>query len=243
MYQTCRLVHADLSEYNILYHEDKPWIIDVSQSVEHDHPRSLEFLRMDVKNISDFFSRKGVDTLSERAVFGFVTAQEGSVEMDGMREVLEKLYQVREQEGEDEGEKEVDDEVFRQQYIPRTLREVYDIERDGEKILSGEGGELVYSDLLASKASDTNGDTAAEGESESGEKESSVAPSDGKKKAEREKPGYEIENMSRVLPGQLKYISLPKGRYWPVKLVRSGPLVCDPLPPWLAQVECQLTSP
>jgi 26S proteasome regulatory subunit N2 len=56
------------------------------------------------------------------------------------------------------------------------------------------------------------------------EKETS-APPDTKKKLEKEKPGYEIDNMSRVLPGQLKYITVPKGRYWPVKLVRPGPLV------------------
>ncbi|KAI1823305.1 26S proteasome regulatory subunit rpn2 [Xylaria intraflava] len=55
------------------------------------------------------------------------------------------------------------------------------------------------------------------------EKETS-APPDVKKKLEKEKPGYEIENMSRVLPGQFKYITFAKGRYWPVKLVRSGPL-------------------
>ncbi|KAI1499010.1 26S proteasome regulatory complex, non-ATPase subcomplex, Rpn2/Psmd1 subunit [Biscogniauxia marginata] len=57
-----------------------------------------------------------------------------------------------------------------------------------------------------------------------GEKETSAPPTDVKKKSEKEKPGYEIENMSRVLPSQLKYISLVKGRYWPVKLVRPGPL-------------------
>ncbi|KAH6645499.1 armadillo-type protein [Truncatella angustata] len=45
-----------------------------------------------------------------------------------------------------------------------------------------------------------------------------------KKKEQREKPGYDIDNMSRVLPGQLKYISPIKGRYWPVKLDRPGPL-------------------
>ncbi|POR39068.1 26S proteasome regulatory subunit rpn2, partial [Tolypocladium paradoxum] len=42
---------------------------------------------------------------------------------------------------------------------------------------------------------------------------------DSKKKSEKEKVGYEIENMSRVLPGQLKYISFPAGRYKPVKKV------------------------
>ncbi|KAI7155551.1 serine/threonine-protein kinase RIO1 [Hortaea werneckii] len=151
MYQVCRLVHADLSEYNLLYHDSKLHVIDVSQSVEHDHPRSLEFLRMDIKNVSDFFRRKGIDTLSERSVFGFVTAMEGTTEDAGMRQSLEKLYETRAQEGEEktEGERDVDDEVFRQQYIPQTLQQVYDIERDADKLQRGEGGELVYSDLLA----------------------------------------------------------------------------------------------
>jgi serine/threonine-protein kinase RIO1 len=31
MFQVCRLVHADLSEYNILYFEGRLAIIDVSQ--------------------------------------------------------------------------------------------------------------------------------------------------------------------------------------------------------------------
>ena len=50
------------------------------------------------------------------------------------------------------------------------------------------------------------------------EKEPSAAP-ESKKKTEKEKVGYEMENMSRVLPGQLKYISFPPGRYKPVKKV------------------------
>ena len=152
MYQTCRLVHADLSEYNILYHQDKLWIIDVSQSVEHDHPRSLEFLRMDIKNVSDFFSRRGVDTLSERAMFGFVTANEGRVDSDGMISALEQLYSARpEHEVEDDAQKEVDNEVFRNQFIPQTLEQVYDIERDAEQVGKGGKDELVYRDLLADK--------------------------------------------------------------------------------------------
>lgn len=40
-----------------------------------------------------------------------------------------------------------------------------------------------------------------------------------KKKAEKEKVGYELENMSRVLPPQVKYISFPSERYVPVKKV------------------------
>ena len=40
-----------------------------------------------------------------------------------------------------------------------------------------------------------------------------------KKRMEKEKVGYEIENMSRVLPAQLKFISFPGERYQPVKKV------------------------
>ena len=34
------------------------YIIDVSQSVEHDHPRSLEFLRMDCHNVTAYFRKQ-----------------------------------------------------------------------------------------------------------------------------------------------------------------------------------------
>ncbi|KAK5275385.1 Serine/threonine-protein kinase rio1, partial [Cryomyces antarcticus] len=120
------LVHADLSEYNILYHQRKLWIIDVSQSVEHDHPRSLEFLRMDIKNISDFFRRKGVDTLAERTVFGFVTAAKGAMDEPGMSEDVNQLYEQRAEAGTEDqalADEEVDNEVFRKQYIPQTLEQ------------------------------------------------------------------------------------------------------------------------
>ena len=151
LYQKCRLVHADLSEYNLLYHKDKIWMIDVSQSVEYDHPRSLEFLRMDIKNISDFFARKSVDTLSERAVFGFITDTQGSAELPAMAAAIEKLYANRSAEDEDSHEKEVDNAVFRNQYIPQNLEQVYDIERDAEQVGRGEGDDLVYNALLAKK--------------------------------------------------------------------------------------------
>jgi len=54
LYQKCKLVHADLSEYNILYHKGILYLIDVSQSVEHDHPHSLDFLRKDCTNITGY---------------------------------------------------------------------------------------------------------------------------------------------------------------------------------------------
>src|SRR5258708_38495994 len=98
MYQQCRLVHADLSEYNVLYHDSKLYIIDVSQSVEHDHPHSLEFLRMDIKNVNDFFKRKGVMPFSERTLFKFITQQQShttSTSITG-QETSHELIQVLE---------------------------------------------------------------------------------------------------------------------------------------------------
>ncbi len=58
MYKDAHLVHADLSEYNILFYRNNPYIIDVGQSVSVKHPMALEFLRRDIKNINNFFSRK-----------------------------------------------------------------------------------------------------------------------------------------------------------------------------------------
>lgn len=171
MYQTCRLVHADLSEYNILYHNDKLYIIDVSQSVEHDHPRSLEFLRMDIKNVSDFFVRKGVHTLPERTIFEFITSAEGPTSTaesnEQMAEAIEKLFASRTDVNEQDGaaEDEVDTAVFRQQYIPQTLEQVYDVERDAEKLHAGHGDDLIYRDLLARKKTTANG-TATEAEAD-----------------------------------------------------------------------------
>lgn len=169
LYQTCRLVHADLSEYNILYHEDKLWLIDVSQSVEHDHPRSLEFLRMDIKNVTSFFKRKGVITLGEKATFAFVTENQGSTDRDGMQAALKVLDESRDQDIAEGADDEVDTEVFRNQYIPQTLEQVYDAERDvGEVARGGQDG-LVYRSLLADKPEDTEyPERKAEDESDSG---------------------------------------------------------------------------
>ena len=60
LFQVCKLVHADLSEYNILYHDGRLFIIDVSQSVDLDHPRCFDFLREDLLHVSAFFSKKGM---------------------------------------------------------------------------------------------------------------------------------------------------------------------------------------
>ncbi|XP_017297559.1 serine/threonine-protein kinase RIO3 isoform X2 [Kryptolebias marmoratus] len=74
LYQECNLVHADLSEYNILWYEGKAWLIDVSQSVEPTHPHGLEFLFRDCRNVSTFFQKRGVsEALNIYELFNAVT--------------------------------------------------------------------------------------------------------------------------------------------------------------------------
>ncbi|KUG20019.1 serine/threonine-protein kinase rio1 [hydrocarbon metagenome] len=66
LYRNAGLVHADLSEYNILYRE-KPYIIDMGQAVTSDHPRAIPFLIRDVRNINRFFSRY-CDVLDDKEI-------------------------------------------------------------------------------------------------------------------------------------------------------------------------------
>ena len=58
LYTDCHLVHADLSEYNMLWHRGEVVFIDVGQSVEPSHPYGLEFLFRDCLNVSRFFSQR-----------------------------------------------------------------------------------------------------------------------------------------------------------------------------------------
>lgn len=53
------LVHADLSEYNIL-NGKKPYMIDFSEGVVLGHPHSAKYLERDVRNILKFFAKFGV---------------------------------------------------------------------------------------------------------------------------------------------------------------------------------------
>lgn len=89
MYNKCKLVHADLSEFNMLYHNGEIYIIDVSQSVEHDHPHALEFLRKDCINITDYFKKRDVATMSIKDLFHFIT--DPSINQENMDECLHKL--------------------------------------------------------------------------------------------------------------------------------------------------------
>nr|QNO54683.1 RIO-type serine/threonine-protein kinase Rio1 [Methanosarcinales archaeon ANME-1 ERB7] len=73
MYEKGTMVHADLSEFNILMKgyverefggidvEIEPVIIDMGQSTLLQHPNADEFLLRDVRNIVTFFNKLGLD--------------------------------------------------------------------------------------------------------------------------------------------------------------------------------------
>lgn len=60
MFSKAKLVHADMSEYNLLYHRRKAYFVDVGQAVAKDHPAADYFLERDVRNLVRFFSSRGV---------------------------------------------------------------------------------------------------------------------------------------------------------------------------------------
>lgn len=144
LYQVCHLVHADLSEFNMLYHQNKVYIIDVAQSVEWDHPNALAFLQKDCTNVINYFRRSGLDIcMTVRQLFEFVT--DATLEDDTVQEMyLKKMAELAEKrlvEGVT-AEEQVDEEVFKRAFIPRTLAQVGDPLGEFER--SQQGDEDIY---------------------------------------------------------------------------------------------------
>lgn len=159
LYQDCKLVHGDLSEYNILFYKEQLYIIDVSQSVDLDHPHALTFLREDCLHVNDYFRRQGLQTLTVRELFDFavdptVTPANLDATLDAL---IEKASNRPAAAQEDE---DVQDRVFQQVFIPRRLDEVVNYERDVDR---------------ARRAADTTGAAAVEGAEEA--EAPSVTPS------------------------------------------------------------------
>jgi RIO kinase 1 len=64
LYQKAKLVHGDLSEYNIMLWKNQPVLFDVSQAVPLEHPMADQLLRRDLENVNRYFKRLGVEVLS-----------------------------------------------------------------------------------------------------------------------------------------------------------------------------------
>ena len=73
LYRKGGLVHADLSEYNIMIWKKKPVVFDVAQSVLIKHPMAERFLQRDLKNIHRFFKRLDSNVLTVEEMHKRVT--------------------------------------------------------------------------------------------------------------------------------------------------------------------------
>lgn len=59
------LVHGDLSSFNILVQDNKPVIIDMSQSTVKGNPNYDNYWQRDCQNIATFFTKRGIETTVE----------------------------------------------------------------------------------------------------------------------------------------------------------------------------------
>ncbi|MEM2006189.1 MAG: serine protein kinase RIO [Sulfolobales archaeon] len=76
MFQKARLVHGDLSEYNVMIWEGTHYIIDVSQAVTLDHPNAIEYLTRDLANLIKFFDKRGLPTPSLSELLDYISTQQ-----------------------------------------------------------------------------------------------------------------------------------------------------------------------
>jgi len=121
MFVKCKLIHADLSEYNLLLDsKNQLYIIDVSQSVEQAHPNALEFLRMDCRNVTDFFSKRYTlkTILTMQQLFNYIT--DPTINDSNEQVYLDKMFE----EANNKPTDEVDERVFQRIFIPQTLDEI-----------------------------------------------------------------------------------------------------------------------
>ncbi|MEM1515027.1 MAG: serine protein kinase RIO [Thermoproteota archaeon] len=73
LYRDAKLVHGDLSEYNIMFWRGRPILFDFSQAVSIEHPSSDQFLIRDIENINRFFSKIGVNVIDVEEIYKVIT--------------------------------------------------------------------------------------------------------------------------------------------------------------------------
>lgn len=116
----CKMVHGDLSPYNILFDNNQLILIDVSQSVEEDHPLALEFLKRDLRNLNHYYRQHGVMTFRLSDMFDYV--RDRSAESSDSRMRIESMMAMSMAEP----ESEATERAFMTANIPRSLGEIAD---------------------------------------------------------------------------------------------------------------------
>ena len=113
--------------------------------------------------MTDFFTRCGVATLTVRELFDFVVDPLISAEVD---EYLDRVANIASERGVlDPKQIQVEEEVFKNSYIPQRLDQVIDYEREVEKFQQGE--DLLYKTLTGMRSVEEN-EKAKNGSEDSG---------------------------------------------------------------------------
>jgi RIO kinase 1 len=73
LYRGARLVHSDLSEYNIFKSGKERALFDMGSAVLTSHPRSGEFLLRDLSNMVRFFKKRGIVVADADALLKRIT--------------------------------------------------------------------------------------------------------------------------------------------------------------------------
>ncbi|MFQ6095527.1 MAG: serine protein kinase RIO [Candidatus Bathyarchaeia archaeon] len=69
LYREAKLVHGDLSEYNVMMWKGEPVIFDLSQAVPLEHPNAEQLLLRDLENLHRFFNKLGLSVPSAEEMF------------------------------------------------------------------------------------------------------------------------------------------------------------------------------
>jgi RIO kinase 1 len=192
LYKDAKLVHADLSEFNLLFHNNSVIVIDVSQSVEHDHPRAVDFLRKDCNNINNYFRRNGVISLTLKELFDFVV--DPNLDDEDVDRYLGKLQENtvgRTLQDLESLDKQCEEQVFLNSYLPKRLDEVVDFERDIDNVAHGDEN-VIYRTITGmkddlsgalTKATLLKDDISGDSESDSGSDSDECSENVGRRKA------------------------------------------------------------
>ena len=69
LYKKAKLVHGDFSEYNIFKTKNGLKVFDLGSAVDTPHPNTVDFLKRDINNITNFFVKRGLTVENPADVF------------------------------------------------------------------------------------------------------------------------------------------------------------------------------
>ena len=64
LWNRAKMVHADLSEFNVFKTPDGDVLFDMGSAVLSSHPQAMDFLKRDVSNMVRFFRKRGIEAES-----------------------------------------------------------------------------------------------------------------------------------------------------------------------------------